>query len=236
MGIYTDLASTSPIAAKPLAVGLDRSSNSQMLANAEIADPALRTVNAATDEVTTIPEQTDAGAADTYTLTLTFHGRLAGEAPITTAAIAYNAVDTVIESAIDTAMAAFPSWTNADISVAMGGAAGLDDGTVTLTFDGASVTGAGVEVDLVATGFTETTPIVRTATGQADRKATQALMDLNVISGALHAAPALPTWTKPESFGRRPRTHLIGDLARMTVAEDGNSDAYDAVKALYPEI
>jgi hypothetical protein len=60
---------------------------------------------------------------------------------VTTAAIAYNAVDTVIEGAIDTAFtsAAYPSWSNADISVSMGGAAGLSDGTVTFTFDGLSV-------------------------------------------------------------------------------------------------
>jgi len=236
MGIYLDLSSTSPIADKPLAVGLDRSSNSQMLANAAISDPSLRTAYAAIDELAPIPEQTDAGSSDTYTLTLTPHGRLSGEDAVTTASIAFDATASTIESAIDTAMASFPSWSNADISVAEENSAGLDDGFITLTFDGTSVDETAWIVTLVATGFTETTPIVRTTPGQGDRKATQALFELNIVAGSLHDIPDTPTWTKPDSLGRRPRTHLIGDLAKQATAEDGNDEAYDAVKVLYPEI
>lgn len=114
------------------------------IGNTGVAVPAVSTTtegsaSPATDEVQVIAELIGdtPPSGGTYTLTLDD----GTEDPITTAAIAYDAVDTVIEAAIDTAMttASYPSWTNADISVSMSGAAGLDDGTVTLTFDGVSV-------------------------------------------------------------------------------------------------
>lgn len=236
MGIFADLQSTSQYPGKPDGVGLDRSSTQQLIAAVSYGDPDLKAAYAARDEVATVPEQTDAGVADTYTLTLTPYGRLAGEAAVTTAAIAFDAVDTVIESAIDAAMASFPGWTNADVSVAMVGAAGLDDGDISLTFDGTSVNEAPWVVTIVATGFTETLPVVRTTSGQGDRKALQALFELNVIAGSVHESPDSPSWTTPDGLGRRPRTQLIGDLARITIEEDGTDNAYDAIKALYPGI
>jgi hypothetical protein len=238
MGIFADLASTAQYPGKPLGVGLDRSSTQQILAAADYSDPVIAALYAAADEVATIPHQTDSGAADTYTLTLTFHGSLAANDAVTTAAIAYNAVDSTIEAAIDTAMtaASFPSWTNADISVLEDGAAGVSDDAVVVTFDGASVTEAPVVITLTATGFTATTPIVRTTAGQADRKAMQALIQLNVITGTLHDVGETPTYTKPAALGRRPRTQCIRDLALLVTAAEGNEDVYDAVVALYPQV
>jgi hypothetical protein len=234
MGIYTDLASTNPIPGKPR-VGLDRASGEQLLAKASYIDPTVGAAYAAGNEVTVIPEQTDAGAADTYTLTITPYGKYANEAPITTAAIAYNAVDTAIQSALDTAFAAWTGWTNADIAVTMGGAAGLDDGTVTLTFSGTSVSGAPFVVTLTPTGFTETAGITRTA-GSGDRKALQALFELNVVTGTIHNAGEAPSdWTKPATNGQtRPRRQLILDLAIQAAVEDGSDLVYDTVVALYP--
>lgn len=233
MGIYTDLANSNRVTSGP-GVGLDRSSGGQLLSKAALHDPTVSPALAASNEVSVIPEQTDAGVADTYTLTLDFYGALKGTS-VTTAAIAYDAVDTAIESAIDTAAAALPSWTNSDISVAMAGAAGLDDGTVTLTFDGASVAEIPCVVTLAATGFTATTPITRTA-GKADRKALQALFDLNVVSGTVHDSPNAPTdWVRPESTGQtRARYQLIRDLAVLASQEDGTDEIIDAVAALYP--
>lgn len=233
MGIYTDLASGAQTGSKPR-VGLDRASAHQLLNKAHMHDSDVRTAFAAKDEVTVIPEQTDAGAADTYTLTI--------ELPVlgvsfTTAAIAYNAVASAIESAIDTAATGVvPGWTNSDISVTMENAAGLDDGDVTLTFDGNSVDETPALVTLTPTGFTATGPIVRSTAGQGARKAAQALYDLNVIEGTLWNSGAAPSGlTKPASNGQsRARRQLILDLAKMAAVEDGIDDIYDAVVALYP--
>ena len=238
MGIYTNLATTTAFikTSKPR-VGLDRSSANQMLNKADVFDPAIGSAYAAGNEVQTIPTQTDSGAADTYTLTINLPRLAVGT--FTTAAIAYDAVDTVIETAIDVAAtsAAVTGWTNADISVSMGGAAGASDGTVILTFDGTSVANQPVELTvLTATGFTKDGPVVRTTGGQQNRQATQALYELNAIAGTLQQSAEAPTWTKPESNGQtRPRTSLLRDLALQTIVEDGTEDAYDAIVALYPE-
>lgn len=235
MGLFTDLASIDQIGPKQR-VGLNRASAEQLLSKAHLHDPSAASAYAAADAAITLVEETDAGAADTYTLTFTFNGGTNDGTSVTTAAIAYNAVDTAIESAIDTAFttASFPSWTNADISVAMGGAAGLDDGTVTLTFDGASVTGQSVTVSLTATGFTSVNSA--TTDGQGARKAVQALFDLNVVSGTLHAVGSAPTdWVKPASNGQsRPRRDLIKSLCLEAAKEEGNDNVYDTVMALYP--
>ena len=232
MGIYTTLASGDQIGEQPR-VGLDRSSGEQLLSKAYGYDPDVGSAYAAADEVAVFPEQTDAGAADTYTLTINFPTL---GVSVTTAAIAYNAVDTVIEGAIDTASdGTVPSWTNGDISVSMGGSAGLDDGTVTLTFVGASVTETPAVVTLTPTGFTATGGAVRNF-GSAGRPAAQALFELNVISGTLWGGGEAPVGlTRPASNGQtRPRWDLIRSLALEAAAEDGTDDIYDAVVALYP--
>ena len=235
MGIYTDLSEADPIG-PGAKTGLDRSSASQLKNKAVTIDPSIGAAYAASNEVASIPEQTDAGVADTYTLTLAFYGRLAEEVAVTTAAIAFDAVDTVIESAIDTAMASFPGWTDADVSVAMVGVAGLDDGIVTLTFDGTSVLGAPIVVTLAATGFTATTPITRTE-GSGDRKALQALYELNAIEGTVHEAPSAPSdWVRGSRTGSGPRLQLILDLAYAASAEDGTDEVNIAIAALYPSV
>jgi len=238
MGYLQDLAAgASTITATKPRVGLDRQSAEALLSHGEIAgNQALGAAYAAANEVSVIPEQTDAGAADTYTITVNLTAL--GES-FTTAGIAYNAVDTVIETAIDVAAtaASVTGWTNADISVSMGGAAGIDDGTVTLTFDGTSVAGQPALVSITPTGFTEVGSITRSTGGQGTRPATQALFDMNVIAGSLQASGDAPTWTKPATNGRaRPGTNVIRDLALQTIVEDGTEDAYDAIVALYPQV
>jgi hypothetical protein len=108
--------------------------------NSALAVPAVATTTdgaTGVDEVQVIAQMIRVATGGTYTLT--FNDNV--NAAITTAAIAYNAADTVIEAAIDTAFtaAAYPTWTNADISVLDSGSAGISDGTSTLTFDGTSV-------------------------------------------------------------------------------------------------
>ena len=235
MGIYTDLATGSSTikAAKPR-VGLGRASAEALLAQAEKFDPTIASDYAAQDEVQTIPEQTDAGAGDTYTLNIVIP-KIAIN--ITTAAIAYDATAATIEAAIDTAATAatWTDWTNADISVAEENSAGLDDGYITLTFDGDSVTERGVEVIvLTATGFTKSGVSARTTGGQTDRKATMALFYLGVVTGTLQDSVEAPSdWTKPAALVKRPRYGLIKDLAHQAAVEDGSDDVITAVNALY---
>lgn len=235
MGIYTDLTSSTEIPSSGR-IGLDRSCGEQLRAAAYQHDPDIGALYAARDEVAVIPEQTDASTADTYTLTVEFYGDLKGQS-FTTGSIAYNAVATAIETAIDTAAAGLPGWSAGDISVSMAGAAGLDDGAVTLTFDGSSVSNTPAVVTLTPTGFTATGPITRTA-GRPDRKALQALFELNVVSGTIHDAPDAPSdWVRPASNGQtRPRYQLIRDLAIIATQEDGTDEVYNKVKSLYPGI
>ena len=94
-------------------------------------------VTGTTDEVQTLAQYVRAPSGGDYTITL-----YDGVNPaVTTAAIAFDATAATIETAIDVAMTAatYPSWTNGDISVGESGAAGISDGTVTLTYDGTSV-------------------------------------------------------------------------------------------------
>ncbi len=240
MGIYTTLTTTNSQVIGPAAkprVGLDRSSAEQLLNKALVYDPSIRTAYAARDEVQTIPEQTDAGVGDTYTLTFTFPRQNAGKGlTFTTAGIAYDAIDSVIETAIDVAATAatWTAWTNADISVSMAGAAGLDDGTVTLTFDGASVSEEPcVLTVLTATGWTQDGVIARTTPGQTDRNGAQALFEVGAITGAFWICGNTPSLTAGTTL-KRPRAGLITDLAMVAAWEDGNDAIYDACRALYP--
>lgn len=231
MGIYTDLASTNPIPSKPR-VGLDRSSGEQLLAKAAKHDPDVKTAYAAASAVTRIPALTGTPTGGNYTLTVVIP-TLGVE--FTTASIAYNANAATIESAIDTASpAAVP---NGDLSVAEEGSAGLSDGYIDITAEDAvasmPVHISIADVDLAGGGVD--VPVLTTA-GQGNRKAAQALYELNVISGTLWTSGlAVSGLSKPESNGQsRPRYQLIRDLALMAAVEDGTDDIYNAVVALYP--
>jgi hypothetical protein len=94
-------------------------------------------VPATSDEIQTFKQYQVNPAGGTFTLS----GENSAAETWTTAAIAYNATATTIETAIDLAATGqITGWINGDITVSMSGAAGLSDGTVTLTFDGVSVT------------------------------------------------------------------------------------------------
>lgn len=109
------------------------------IGNSALAVPAVSTttqgVNPGVDEVQVLAQFVRAPSGGTYTL------RFEDEDgnSFTTAAIAYNAAAATVETAIDTAASGYPSFTPGDISVSGTGSAGLSDGTVTITFDGASV-------------------------------------------------------------------------------------------------
>ena len=180
------------------------------------------------------------GTPSAGTFALTFVMNTTGET-FTTAGIAYNATAATIEGAIDTAAttASITSWTNGDVSVSEEGSAGLSDGycdflcensvgemPVIITIDTSSVTGIG-----------GAQTVTRTTGGQGDRKATQALYELNVVAGTLQASGDATVWTRPESVGQsRPRYGLIKDLTLQAVYEDGTDDAYDSIVGLYPGV
>ncbi len=109
------------------------------IGNSAFAVPAVSTttegVNPGVDEIQVIAQYARAPSGGTYTLY--FDDNV--ETPLTTAAIAFDATAATIETAVDTAFTAYPSWTNGDVAVTESGSAGISDGTVTLTFDGTSV-------------------------------------------------------------------------------------------------
>ena len=124
-----------------------------------------RTESAGVDEVQTLSAST--ATAGTFTLTVTLPSELdtASEGPFTTAAIAFDAAPAAIQTAIDTAMAAFSSYVAGDITVS--GASTADLAATVFTFDGTSVDDANIPPMTVdGTGltggggeaFTETTP------------------------------------------------------------------------------
>jgi len=200
-------------------------------------DPAVNTdYTTAVDEVQTIAQQLAAGAGDTFTLTFDIPRVSGGK--FTTAAIAYDATAATIETAIDVAAtaAALFGWTNGDITVADSGTKGVSDGTVTLTFDGASVTENPVVLGvLTATGFTKTGVLARTAKGQTNRYAGQLINDLGIASVTYYYSGEAVTLTRPR-LKKSPRLALVIDLARQAAADDGNNLIWDALRAVYPQM
>lgn len=137
MGIFADYLSSSKSVdtSRPHEAG-DRRLSMELAALAALGDPTIGASYAAADSVQTIAQYTTNPTGGTFTLTFrTPEGR-----NITTAAIAYNAGASTIETAIDVAFtaAAYPSWTNSDISVTAA-STNLLGGLITLTFDGNSV-------------------------------------------------------------------------------------------------
>ncbi len=134
-------------------------------------DPALPTNKAATNAVVTVTANGE--TAGNFKLTIT----VGLNAPVTTGNIAYNANAAAVESAIDTACAGIPGWTNSDISAACASTADLAD--VILTFDGTSVAGTRCTVAAATADFSPT--VTETTAGQADRPALGALKALGVV-------------------------------------------------------
>lgn len=231
MGIFTDLASNSEMGPAPR-VGLDRASAQQLLAKAYSYDPDVKAAFAAQDEVTRIDALTGTPSGGNYTLTV--------EAPVlgityTTANIAYNADAATIEAALDTASPAGVG--DGDIAVTEEGTAGLSDGYCDFTASG-DLAGTPVLISIntaSVTGIGAAQTVTRSTPGQGDRKALQALFNLNVISGSIHNSGEAPTdWVRPASTGEsRPRADLIKALARTVVKEDGKDYAYNVIAGLY---
>lgn len=232
MGIYTDLASSTQIPSSGR-VGLDRSSAGQLLNKAAMGDLGVRAGFGAQSAVTRIAAHTGTPTGGNYTLTVSIP-TLGVE--FTTASIAYNAAAATIETAIDTASPA--SVPNGDLAVTEEGSAGLSDGYIDITAEDA-VANMPVHITINDVDMAGGSPgeVTLTTAGQGNRKAAQALFDMNVVSGALWTSGlAVSGLTRPASVGQtRPRYQLIRDLAIMAAVEDGSDSIYDAVMALYPK-
>jgi hypothetical protein len=131
-----------------------------------------------------------------YKLTInTFDG-----GSFTTANIAFNANTAAIQSAIDTAMASYPGWTNGDIVV---GGSALNAGTATFTYSGNSVKKKNhglIAIDGTGlTGGSAGTPSTTTA-GQTDRTAWAALLALGAITGSPPTQGSSTTFTADANF------------------------------------
>ena len=239
MGIYANLIGVSSQVIGPSAApraGLDRASADTLRRRIDVIDPALNSTNfGGRDEVQNIPHQVTSGVGDTYTLTFSLPRLQDGV--FTTAAIAYNATAATMTTAIDVAATAagITDWTNGDIDVVEAAAAGVSDGIVQVTFDGASVTEEPVDLMVMTcTGWTQDGVIATGTPGQTDRNACQALYELGVISGTVWYSGNTPSLTVPTNLlVKRPRMGLLHDLAVQATLEDGSDLIYDALRALY---
>lgn len=137
MGVLSDLlASASTFNVVPPRVGnskvIYRQLHDVMREGGDYSYPAGTTAGNETQVI----DQHAHASSGTFTLTITLHEKAA----FTTAAIAYNAIASTIETAIDTAagLASVSGFVAGDISVSGGP---LSASNLTLTFDGASVAG-----------------------------------------------------------------------------------------------
>lgn len=233
MGIYTDLAAGT-VATGALAPGLDRASRHQLLSKAYQHDPDPSGAYAAASAVIDIATHTGTVVGGTYTLSVSIP-RLG--VSFTTADIANDATAATIEAALDTASPA--SVPDGDLAVTEEGSAGLQDGGITITGEDA-LASTPIFVTIDGTNLTggDAGEVTQTVFGQTDRKAGQALWELNVVQGTVHnSGVAVNALTKPASLGQtRPRSGLIEDLARVAAWEDGSDSILTAVRSLYPEV
>lgn len=187
---------------------------------------------AAADEVITIGQHTGGPSSGQYKITVD----LANGESFTTADIAYDAIDSAIETAIDVAAtaAAITGWTNGDISVA--GATpgdGLDLGDVTFTFDGASVTEASHSMS-IAQGTTpfdagDVGTVTTVTTGQTKRVGWAMLVAYGIAAGTIPAEGELPTDDLTRGPGSRLSNETIRAIASDIAVEEGNAALAEAI-------
>lgn len=179
MGIFTDyISSSKSIDLVRPHEATDRAISRELAAIAALGDPTIGASYAAADSVQTIAEYTtDPTTGATFTLTF----RTPEGGSITTAAIAFDAGASTIKTAINVAFtaAAYPGWTNDDISVTAA-STNLVGGLITITFDGASVDdkawpavslnkGGLIRANLATTPVTTPTPGVNGMTDEVQR-------------------------------------------------------------------
>jgi hypothetical protein len=236
MGIYTDaLANTKSVDAVKPREGIHRAVSKEIETLRDRVDLSLSSAGAATNAVRTIPTDTVDHTGGNFTLTLRLVDATGRVFTITTGTIAHNATAATITSAINTAVttAAFPGWTNGDISVAL--TTNLQAGAATLTFTGASVLGKGhgnVTMTDSRTGGTSPSPtVVQTTWGNAAREALQILFETGTLVGTVPAAGAssFSFVLGQRAMGRILSPAAIRVLARDAAIAEFNSGLQDAI-------
>lgn len=194
-------------------------------------DPAQPAAYNAEDEVQTIAQYLVDPTGGTFALTLDIDGRV-----IVTAGIAYDAIASVIEGAIDTAATGvIPGWTNGDIAAA-GGTLLVAGAPVTLTFGGGSVAKSSYPLTVfdgaLLTGGTVADPAVsRTTTGQPARFAWAVLDAQGLVTTPLPANNAdrrdiVITAGPNNPTNLNIRNDVLNELFRACADEDGNNSTY----------
>jgi hypothetical protein len=193
-------------------------------------DPAAPSGYAEADEVQSIGTYNGTVSGGNFTITIT----LADGTAITTANIAYDAVEATIESAIDTAATGnITSWTNADISVALTG--DLTGNAATVTFDGDSVDATNHPVlvmnDIDLSGGGTVGAVSVTTNGQTQRVALAALSVMGIIASP---PPPQGTTTVTASATRAshpwfPRQETLQALAKQASIEDSTDALYSSL-------
>lgn len=193
MGLVSDMLTNFGMDATPPVDANQRRAYRELKQIVDEGDIVLSAAMTAADEVQSMAVYSPQATGGTFTLTVTF---ASGEST-TTAAIAFGAIASVIETAIDVAATAEPitGWVNGHISVS-GGA--LDTAPVVFTFDGASVDELNHPL-IVADGalLTPTADsdgaITVTTSGGPDRPGYAILAALSIVGGTLPAYGVTPT-------------------------------------------
>jgi len=160
----------------------------------------------------------------------------------TTASIAHDAADSVIETALDSASPA--TVPDGDIAV-VGSATNFTDGTMTFTANGsANVSAMPALITITDVDLSGTDPTVgavtRSTPGRKNRNGHQAISDLNIALGCTHNAgeAAVLTTAVANYVGWPDRAPLdvIKWLGDVITKEEGNNYTKLQLETLYPEL
>lgn len=225
MGVYTDLkANAATWNATAVSVATSRSIKSDIASwEARQGDPSYPSGYEEADEVQVIDTFNGVVSGGNFTLTIA----LRDGTSVTTANIAFDAVEATIETAIDTVCTGnVTDWTNADISVSLTGNLSDTVNQATITFDGNSVDATNQslivmnDVDLAGGGTSSN--VATTTNGQTDRTALAALR----LMGALASTPP-PQGTTVVTAGNAvdstawyPRQETLLALSKQAAIDD----------------
>jgi len=238
--IFTNLIANSDPSVPGACVGRAKSRVETYLTKMEASMKSkLSAVNTEANEVSVIAAFGGTANAGTFTLSVDLPTR---DISYTTANIAYNAADSTIETALDSASPA--TVPDGDIVVA-GSATNFTDGTMTFTCNGsANVSVMPVLITIADVNLSGTTPTVgavtRSTPGRKNRNGHQAISDLNIAVGCTHDAGAAVTLTtaaaKYVGWSDRASLDVIKWLADVITVEEGTDYTKLQLEALYPEL
>lgn len=224
MGVYADfLAHTTVIDKTEPQVACDRIAYNELVRLRDSFDPETPAGFEARDEVQTIGPFTG-DVYCSYTLTIVDPDGT----QITTALIPYFAIPAMIETAINAVCnGTITGWSDGDISVS---GYALDEGDVTLTFSGNSVTQQNFGLTVVTVfdviGSSEPGDVTVIQSGQRQRYAWAVMQNLGLYGSPPNQGEALPSLatlaTSPGENPRWPSASLRRALAWQAAIDDGN--------------